>query len=535
MSINGETGFRSPAPVLDQSRLFIVFSFRGRLRDLREAHRLPLDDWTGFAIRSTDSEQLRRSPTWEPDPTKLSVDFHDSLSKIYDRSLQSEGRWRLAQGVVDSLNKRAQHGLDKPSSSSDVSVAQRGGYGLALKLSRAACSRLGDTAPASCMVPVRIEAGWLRIYQTRLAQVVIEVSVGTETTSAALAVETLHALAHDRGGLNNATSDWTGALGRLRSSGEMVSENGSLEPTGRFNLFDLAARLVKTGTSATVGLDQGRAFTYALARTSDTLTAAQRAHWVGRLARRLTWDYDPTSGNDPDRAAQQLVTTFDNVTHGCAVEGGATLVSDEGSVDFLADFVSHTGERVYLQLALLARKTYHDLIELSEDSAHHIEFADLGDIKSLEGLAKTLTRMQERLLNFRLAHRFSVVSVVENHNLVHAAWCHSMRLDWILADVSQDVAEAVAYIQTLSDRKREKRLVRNTAWLQAVFAFFAVWQGSVALVEALSPWIKGSLVHAGHEASGNLPVWFDPVVPLSLGGLAWAATLWLSALRQRNQ
>lgn len=495
---------------------------------------MPLDDWRGFAIRSTDEEQLRQTPAWEPDPTRLSGDFHDSLSKVYDLSPLSEGRWRLAKGVVDSLNKRAQHDLDKPPGSADVSVARRGGCGLALKLSRAACSRLGDTAPASCMVPIRIEAGWLHLYQTRSAQIVFEVSVGTETTSAALAVETLHALAHDRGGLNTAGPDWTGALGRLRSRGELVSVNGSVEPTGRFNLFDLAARLVKTEETTTVGLDRGRAFTFALARTSDALTAAQRTHWVGRLARRLTGDYSPTPGDDPDRAPAQLVTTFDTVTHGCAVEGGATLVSDAGSVDFLSDFVSHTGERVYLQLALLARKTYHDLVELSEDSAHHIEFADLGDIGSLEGLANTLTRMQERLLNFRLVHRFSVVSVVENHNLVHAAWRQSMRLDRILTDVSADVAEVVAYLQTLSDRRRETRLARNTAWLQAVFAFFAVWQGSAALVKALAPWIEGWLVYAGRAESGSLPVWTDPVLPLALGGLAWAATLRLSAPRRKN-
>jgi hypothetical protein len=185
------------------------------------------------------------------------------------------------------------------------------------------------------------------------------------------------------------------------------------------------------------------------------LGEAQRREYAARLARRLNSDYSPQAAFE----GIEFACPFENVTHACSLEGGAALVTDCNSVDFLRDFVANVGETAYLKLALLAHKEFYDLAALTQGGSIYIEHDQRTDDDILTQKMDRMIVLRERILNFRLAHRFSIASYSANHNLVHSAWHRAMRSEEMLRDIAGDVREAEAYLShrhaTLAEAKAE--------------------------------------------------------------------------------
>ena len=236
----------------------------------------------------------------------------------------------------------------------------------------------------------------------------------------------------------------------------------------------------------------GRAFSYIMARTEAVLPAEAAANLALRLAQRQTADYSPQRQG----GLAKVVQGFETVTHGCAVEGGALLVSPKTSdepPDFLKSYLNSVGQSAYLVLALVAHKEFLDLLRLSQSAAITLEHDHRLDREKLSGKLHKLQLLQDRLLNFRLGHRFSMASLVAPHNMVHLAWREVFRLDQMLADVTGDVAMAESFLDRChSLRAEEERIVREEKFeslatmAAVVIAALEIAEGGKPISEAIA-------------------------------------------------
>lgn len=261
----------------------------------------------------------------------------------------------------------------------------------------------------------------------------------------------------------------------------------------QLNLFDLGRELIcQPSDCDNCAIATPRAFSYVLASTHETLPLEQKKELTARFARRLNADYSPSDTLE----GVEFAMPFTNITHGCSLEGGASIVSEIDNAVFLKDFVYSVGQSVYLKLALLAHKECHDLVALSQGSAIKLEHDDSGQVDILQEKLTRLKIYQERILNFRLGHRFSMASFSANHNLVHHAWRRAMGTDVLLQDIAGDVHEAENYLALTEQNLANRDLAYKTSWLQGFVAFLAVMEGTRALFD-----IIGSLFNLPNEES----------------------------------
>ena len=486
MSLNDpDHGMRTSPDLLqvnlseDRNRLFVILPFRARLCELEAAMQaMP----RGRADLGWTKDKLLSQPLWVEEALTLSPDLHQAIQPVlgHDIGKADPVFWRMNAPFRDALNTI---GPQRPDAEGEaISLKMAPGYGLMLELTKVAQARLGRTGDER-FVPLRIKDVSFYLSQTRLGQLVIELALGESAPSAGLLIEVAHALSHGAYGTSASSQPF---LKRPYRAGELPIVNGRVQPSGQFSLFDLGNRLICAGASGSCMVTTPRAFTFIIATTAEELPENSRKNLAARLARRLNADYSSHASLEGVRFA----TPFETVTHACATDGGAILVSSADGIDFLENYANSVAESVYLKLALLAHKEYHDLIFLSQGVATKIEHSDIDQRDELAAKLDQISRVQERFLNFRLAHRFSVVSFSSNHELVNKAWRDAMNTDRILSDIDADVRDASTFLLTSQNRIDEERaeaaravLAKRTSWLQATVAFLAVLEGAKALVE----------------------------------------------------
>jgi len=123
-------------------------------------------------------------------------------------------------------------------------------------------------------------------------------------------------------------------------------------------------------------------------------------------------------------------------------------------------------------------------VALSQGSAITLEHSDRLDEETLETKLAKLEQVQDRVLNYRLAHRFTLAGFGANQNLVHKAWRQAMHIEELERDVTNDVAQATTYLaaarkhlQAQVERENQKQLVRNASWFKAAIAFLGAIEG----------------------------------------------------------
>lgn len=463
----------------DRNRLFVILPFRARLCELEAAmqakpHRCADLGWT--------KDKLLAQPLWVKETLTLSPDLHQAIRPVlgHDIGKADPVFWRMNAPFRDALNTI---GPQRPDAEGEaISLKMASGYGLMLELTKVAQARLGRTGDQR-FVPLRIKDVSFYLSQTRLGQLVIELSLGESAPSAGLLIEVAHALSHGAYGTSASSQPF---LKRPYRFGELAIVDGRAQPSGQFSLFDLGNRLICVGDSGSCMVTTPRAFTFIVATTAEDLPERSRKNLAARLSRRLNADYSSHSSLE----GVCFATPFETVTHACATDGGAILISSADGIDFLKNYANSVAESVYLKLALLAHKEYHDLIFLSQGMATKIEHSDIDQRDELVDKLDQISRVQERFLNFRLAHRFSVISFSSNHELVNKAWRSALKTEGILSEINADVRDASTYLATMQNRIDEERadaarvaLAKQSSWLQATVAFLAVLEGTKALAE----------------------------------------------------
>jgi hypothetical protein len=186
-----------------------------------------------------------------------------------------------------------------------------------------------------------------------------------------------------------------------------------------------------------------RIFAYSFARFGEHVSPQDADRFGLHLARHYTTDYAVSSS--PGGLA--YVRDFKTVGHVMAMEGAATIVApdEEGTVlpDFLRDFATATLQKHYVPIALLACHEHMFLVDKTTESNFWPDIRDnqgqptvaINDVRRLQAL-------REASLEFRLAFRFSQVSVITMHNEVNLGFRTALGLDRMLIELSADVAEA---------------------------------------------------------------------------------------------
>lgn len=429
-------------------------------------------------------------PLWLEQPLAMGSDLHPVLAEALGlrRDVGQPAYWQLNNAALEDINRRISlpQEVEAPDHGETARNARfPAGYGLAIQLSKAACARLGRENDDRT-VPIRIAAIEFYMSQTRLGQFVVELACGREDVRADLATEVLHHLAR----ANQPSQSADAAIHRVSTRGMLLESGGEGADVSSFTLRRLALDLACPARAERCIVAVPRAFSYALATTAGPMAEGERHELAARLARRMNADYAPVDALEGVAFAE----SFRTVTHACSIEGGAVLVSGAASVGFLRDFADSVGPSVYLKLALLANKNMHDLVALSQGSAITFEHSDRIDNAVLDSKLAQLERIEDRVLNYRLAHRFSIAGFGTNQNLVHQAWRQATHSDLLLRDVSEDVALASAYLGAARERLRIKaeqethnRIVRNASWLKAGLAFLAAIEGMHAMLLILGP------------------------------------------------
>ncbi|MEP6878920.1 MAG: hypothetical protein ABI865_08725, partial [Nitrosospira sp.] len=119
-------------------------------------------------------------------------------------------------------------------------------------------------------------------------------------------------------------------------------------------------------------------------------------------------------------------------------------------VGFLKNYASNAGRKVYLPLALVSFHEFRYLLSLTQESAIYVK----RELPSENDIAQ-LRRLQYDLINFHLFFRFSHVSLISLHNVVHQAWRKAFHLDYMLEEVTSDVLEAEKLLSAEVVRRAE--------------------------------------------------------------------------------
>jgi hypothetical protein len=446
------------ATPISSSRVYIVYSYYGRLTDFQSTFVAPKELPVSWPIDDKPSQTFKSGDVWEEAEVVVPEELHDSLSSIHGLRGNDDTplKWVVRPSLLQQLTRRRSEQLELDGA---PMVKGASSCGLAVRLGNAARQRLyatDENQPVA--IPFRIKSVEAFVYQTRLCQLVFELDVGATTPVAGEIVEMLHSLCHEYG-----------------SGGPLMRQyrHGVLDIDEEFNLRALADALVGRG-KCPPSPEIVPAFSYVAASTSEALKPELLDQLTARLARRHNAHYSLS-----DSMAGVVVTSsFTNLSHVCGLEGGASLASSAGNVEFLSNYPTHRGSGVYLPIALLAHKEFHDLVRLSQSSTISIESSDRGNLKTIELKAAQLESLQERVLNFRLNHHKPVASFSQNHNLVLSAWREALHIEPMRKDLAEDVAEAGSYLSGLRETITADRQKKALSYLTAGASFIAGVQGA---------------------------------------------------------
>jgi len=504
---------------LNETRIFIIFVFRDTLKNFERALSKPVPVSEDWALRSDDQKHFEAQSPWRIKPFYSDPDLHPALTSVFlqkeiDGSEKRPVYWELKPEALVALNKRPQ--MQGRPAEEDINSTDRltGNTGLGFLLGKAAKERLGLSKTKNIARPIKIESINFFLSQTRLGQMAIELSCPQINLQFAEVNEILYALCR-----NSGAPDISNSLIKLDILSRVPKGDN---PHHIINLGALAKHLLPD-IGADSHVQTSHSFSYVMAQTDTNLDSESKRHISDRLARRLTRDYK-CSGESP---ATHYAESFDTITHACAIEGGSLLVSSPDNVEFLENFSKSAGQNIYWPMALIAHKEFHDLIALVQGSSINIEHEDSTQAEILQDKIKTLVKMQERVLNFRLSHHNSVASFSENHNLVQAAWRKAMHIERMMEDLSEDVSEATTYLQSLQDQLRTQAEVkaRNSLknWTSIVsgvaglIAGVQVTPSLLGLIEKLFGWPSPEM-----QATAELAKAFGRQIEITTPPACWS-------------
>jgi hypothetical protein len=368
---------------------------------------------------------------------------------------------------------------------------------LAIKFSPASIkrmeARLGGKAPRSVVA----ELGEVRAlaFRTGHGLLVTEVHIRAANRSGAIAlpvlVESVVALCGDR------------HLAWLEPDG---GEFGVRAGKHGLKLRDMLDTLL--GDYAKQQMATARLFTYTLVKLDAALDPAERRRLMVQLAGKYTDDYRI----DPSAFDERIYQPFESVSHLAALEGAVTIVEDVPSenrarADFLANFGANAIEPRYLPIVVLAYHAFVVLLNLTQDSRRWI---DLGTPSARD--ADRLRRLRDRILEFRLFHRLSHVSLLTMLNEFHYCLNRAFGLERMLTTADRDVAE----IGALLDARLRQAEAQRVAWFRRLIATsLAIVAGSTVakiIVQTLRhipvEWVRD---HAAWAA--DLAQWIQGIAP----------------------
>lgn len=430
---------------------------------------------------------------WRIAELNLSDDLHPHIALILGHSDQGAGPG------IDDVAMHEQHQLyELMPAARNVLTGGWGqlGMGLGVALSASARRRLGILTGESAGIRVIIDTAYLQFFRSDICMLIIECSYRCDTDDlpfAEVILEANYQLCHAGKQAQNSLVWGDATKNETQNNREDSSDAIGDEPV--FSLNELAFSLVTCGT---VGENDRRAslqqqidwmtrtriFSYCAVQFkeafADEKTRRQFAH---RLCNKYTSDYSVHDEN----IHSTLVPTFDNVLHGASIEGGCVVV-EEGEVGFLKNYASNAGRKVYLPLAVVSFHEFRYLLSLTQESAIYVKRG----LPSENDIAQ-LRCLQYDLINFHLFFRFSHVSLISLHNVVHQAWRKAFHLDYMLEEVTSDVLEAEKLLSAevvrraeIAEKEKEQRWrVWSTVatWISVYFMishFIEIWRKPLA-------------------------------------------------------
>jgi hypothetical protein len=200
---------------------------------------------------------------------------------------------------------------------------------------------------------------------------------------------------------------------------------------------------------ATVAARHGRAFTYVAGLFEEDMSSEQLAAVAYTLSRRLSSDYELATAD----IAEHVLRPFENVVHAAATQGAAVAVR-RSRAEFVQRFVDGAVRASYLPITLL---NYHEYLYLRHLTQ---EVGFMPATRSSDDDIERMKSLRHSLTAFRTYLRFSHISDIAHHNMVHQFGRKGLDLDAMLNELTRDVREGE---QVLAQRRAEQQEQRQRA------------------------------------------------------------------------
>jgi hypothetical protein len=470
----GEASNRDLAPLRAVDHVCHVFlpfaARRGWLPDRLTRRLVDIGGGVGGKTWLPDDvrDALNDRPVWQSGALNCSNDLHPQVRRLLGVGVADEAERGARVFVLTQEARKLLLGIPYKFAL-EVPLERRAPKRPELILSKAARGRLAarlDAEPPACL-PLAIDGVRLVHFRTGHAIAVAEIRCLPDAPEAALPapwlVEAVAALGH---------------VDQLRWNGE------GRDPSAAFTIADVLTSLVGGETSDF----SRRLFCYSFASFAEELAPPVKGLLAVQLCRRYT-DHYRIDGTPEGTSVTQ---PFANVTHAFGVEGGATIVDDCRRTEFLSQYRTASVQQTYLPVVLLNYHEFVHLLAISQESGlwPGLDQLDKRQIARLQAL-------KHAIMAFRLFYRFSYVSLVGPHNLVHAALRSAFQLDRMLAEVSGDVVEIHALLREVDTHRHEAR-----------FRLASV-VGAAAIAFLTSNTIFKELLEPPHETAGSAAIHAD--------------------------
>ncbi len=428
-------------------------------------------DWLPEAIRPALGGRYDQSPVWQKTSIDAGSDFHKHLRNLVCGAREAKDLavlWAATPLTLRLLQKADFYAEDTP-------PKDRATHRLLWRPNKSAARRLAaerDFPPA----PVYgVAVSGLLYYAFR--------------TGIGFAVAAVEIVPLDEPSLRPLERPLHPA--ELQEAVVAISRAGALswqvpgqppEPNSGFTFASILRNLTGGGGAPRRSIE--RIFTYSYAKFSTPVPAHQADRFALFLARHYTSDY----ALKYEIAGIPRVRDFETVGHVMALEGAATIVApsaESGALpDFLENFEPGTWQQHYVPIALLAQHEHAFLVDKTTESNFWLSLENAtavplpGDATpwyayppyrrpaaqsphrkpTAAGTRQDIEKLEKlRLesLKFRLAFRFSQVSLIAMHNAVNRGFREALGLDRMQGELSMDVAEANEFLAQISeDRKK---------------------------------------------------------------------------------
>lgn len=451
---------------------------------------------------SRDSEHAGRNrnqaaPTndniWEESDWPIAPDMDTQVARLLAQP--KDGGKQATSGVPLKIWTLSRQNNVRDALKGSVGLARHLDPRLVIKFSPAAVKRMSASAGSEAPNTMTVEIGTVRAlaFQTGQGMLVAELrftppASGTLTT--AMLVEAVVALCADR------HLSWVD-----RDGDELPASSTEHRVRLRIMLRALLGRFAVRETTSY------RFFTYTYARLDAAIGPLERQRLMIQLACKYTDDYRI----NPSAFDGRIYQPFQSVSHLAALEGATTIVEDVAFEDrdapnFLTDFGANAIERRYLPVVVVAYHAFVALLDLTQDTRSWI---NLRAPTSEE--AARLHSLRDRILEFRLFHRLTYVSLLTMPNELYGALARAFAIERMLTNADRDVTEISTVLDT---RVRQAEARRSTWFRRLTAASLAVISGSFigkVIVETLtsSGWhLVGHLVELGFAVLFGGAAWW---------------------------